>query len=217
MENLQKVKRVSNRTIKDRRILLCFVYICLLIFASAANAILVPLEVFTNNGLYGDSMNLYVAVTDAGSGQVDFTFHNENTFTSSIKRIYFDDGILSGIAAITEGPGTDFDISTTPSDLPSGNKLGPPFETTEGFSVGAEPSPAHNGINPGEWLTITFNLKSGKIFSDVVSNLQTNTLRIGVHVISLPDGSSEAAVTPEPATICLLAVSSLFILRKRRF
>jgi len=93
-----------------------------------------------------------------------------------------------------------------------------PYKANSVFNAGAEPSPAHNGINPGEWLTITFNLKSGKIFSDVVSNLQTNALRIGVHVISLPDGSSEAAVTPEPATICLLGVSSLaLLLRKRRF
>lgn len=181
-------------------------------------AVVYPLEVITNNGGYYNSadMNLYVQVSNGGD-EVDFTFYNENLFASSISRIYFDGGLLLGIAEITEGSGTSFSHPATPGNLPGGNPLEPPFVATAGFSIGSDAPRPDNGVNPGEWITVAFDLINAGTFSDVIDELNTGALRTGVHVIGLPDGSSESAVAvPEPGTVFLLGLGGLVLLGKRR-
>jgi hypothetical protein len=178
-----------------------------------------PFEVITNNGIYYNSgdFDIYVEVTNEETGQVDFTFYNESLFNSSIARIYFSENSLLDVAGIIEGDGTSFNQPATPGSLPGGRALEPSFVAIEEFSFsGGSPKPK-NGINPGEWVQITFDLTSGGTFGEVIDKLNTAAFRLGVHVIALPDGSSESAVTvPEPATICLLGLGSLTLLRKRR-
>ncbi|MHC4623780.1 MAG: PEP-CTERM sorting domain-containing protein [Planctomycetota bacterium] len=185
-----------------------------------------PLEVFTSNGSYYNSpaLDSYVVVSE-GVGGVDFTFYNESSIDSSLARIYFDDGSLLGIANVTSGPGTSFSQPANPSDLPNGGLLEPPFVTTEEFSIDGDPPLSHQGVNPVEpgnpleWVRINFNLVSGGTLSSVIDELNNGTLRIGVHIIGLPDGSSESAVTlpaPEPMTISLLGLGMLGLLIKRR-
>jgi hypothetical protein len=85
------------------------------------------------------------------------------------------------------------------------------------FSVGSEAPRPHSGINPGEWTAISFDLINGGSFQSVIEGLNTGVLRIGAHIIALPDGSSEGAIAvPEPATIALLGISALVLLRRRR-
>ncbi len=188
------------------------------IFASPLHAAYIyPLEVFTYNGGYYNSpnVNLYVEVSDIGAGRVDFTFYNESLIESSIARIYFDDDLLLDIADISEGDGTSFSQPATPGNLPGGNMLEPAFVTTNEFRIGAGPPPPKNGVNPDEWLRITFDYDG--IFEDVIDGLDAGTIRIGAHVIALPDGSSESVIAvPEPATVCLLGLGTLVLLRKRR-
>jgi hypothetical protein len=64
-----------------------------------------PLEIFTSNGAYYNSpdLDMYVVIS-SGPDVVDFTFYNESLINSSVAGIYFDDGSLLGIAAITNGP-----------------------------------------------------------------------------------------------------------------
>ncbi len=177
------------------------------------------LDIFTNNGMYSDSdkVSLLVEVTDGGDNKVEFKVRNESEIDCAIARVYFDDGALLGVAEIVDGAGTDFEQPATPGNLPAGNELEPPFETTQDFSMGPENQPPHKGINPGESLTIIFNLKDGYVYQDVLNQLDDLTLRIGAHVIAFPDGSSESAVTPEPATVAVLGMGGVLLcIRKRR-
>ena len=136
---------------------------------------------------------------------------------SSIADVYFDDGTLLGIAEITaSGAGVAFSQFANPNDLPSGNTIN--FNVTKGFSADSDPPVQPNGVNPGEWLNILFDLKSGKTYTDTLAALSlslanpgedvTGGLRIGIHVQGFADGESESFVNgppvPEPGTMLLL-------------
>ena len=193
------------------------VFLCHL---GTADAVIFPFEIFTNNGQYNDSSgSIFKVDVTNGEGTVKFTFTNESTFDCVIAGLYFDDGSLLGIDEIIDGPGTDFERDG-PGNLPAGNFLNPPFVADREFNIGAEnPAPKRgvNSIPAGEWVQIKFNLISDGTLQDVLNELHTGELRIGLHIISFPDGISESAVnTPEPATICLLGLGALGLLRKRR-
>jgi hypothetical protein len=125
---------------------------------------------------------IVVYVVDNGDGTVTFHFHNNGPLASSITDIYFDDGSLLAIASVTDGPGTDFEPLATPVNLPVGNDCVPDFETTAGFSADSEPPVQPNGANPSEYVDITFTLQGSQTFDDVVAELKSGALRIGIHV-----------------------------------
>ena len=176
------------------------------------------LQVFTNNGGFasGADLNLYVIASSENPGLVDFTFHNQSLVNSAIAELYFENNLLLSTAAITNGDGTLFNQTAAPKNLPSGRTLSPAFTTTDNLAFDSDPAPPKYGINPGESLKITFSLTEGSSFAAVLDALDSAALRIGAHVIALPDGSSESAVTPEPATVFLLALGSLALLRRKR-
>ena len=179
-----------------------------------------PLKVFTSEGLYHDSpdLNLYIEVSNGGANQVEFSFYNESSIDSCIAQIYFDDddGSLLGIANIA-GLGVSFSQSAVSGNLPGAKLLDPAFETTSEFSIDADSPPPKNGINPGEWGIISFDLTNDGTLEDVISGLNTNILRVGVHVIDLPDGSSISAVSvPELGTLMLLGTAGVWILTRKK-
>jgi hypothetical protein len=153
---------------------------------------------------------MQVEVTDLGGGQVLFTFRNLGPNASSITDVYFDDGTLLGIAALIDAdqnsgdPDVDFSQGASPPDLPAGNNCpGGAFQTTAGFTADSDPPMTQqNGVNPNESLGVIFNLQAGKTFNDVLIDLSTGALRIGIHVQGYASGGSESFVnnplTPEP-------------------
>ncbi|MHC4720460.1 MAG: PEP-CTERM sorting domain-containing protein [Planctomycetota bacterium] len=176
------------------------------------------LQVFTNNGGYasGDDLNLYVIASSENPGLVDFTFHNQSLVNSAIAELYFENNPLLSTATITNGAGTLFNQTAAPKNLPAACTLDPVFTTTDQFAFDSEPAPPKNGINPGQSLKISFSLTQGTSFAAVLDALDSAALRIGAHIIALPDCSSESAVTvPEPATVFLLAFGSLALLRRK--
>ncbi|MCK4850909.1 MAG: PEP-CTERM sorting domain-containing protein [Phycisphaerae bacterium] len=186
------------------------------------------LNIFTDNGDYADdpAVSLFVEVFryDNDDELVYFEFHNDSDdVESSIARIYFDDdlGLLSGPPDIVNGPGTIFSLEGSPPNLPAGNDLSPPFQKPPDFMATADEPPPTNGVNPStapdpdEWVAIIFDLVGGHSVSEVVEGLEDGSLRIGVHVIAFPDGSSESASAPEPATMGLMLMGGLMLLLGR--
>jgi len=197
----------------------CIALLLLISIPCTLRASYYPIEVFTNNGIYSDSpvINIYFDVLQSDIDSANFIFYNESLVPCSVARIYFDSEPLADFMEILAGPETSFSQFASPSDLPSGNNLEPAFETANDLCVKADPSPAKNGINPGQWVQITAEFKNGFTYGELISQLDTTEMRIGAHIIALPDGSSESAVNvPEPATIGLLVFGGVAALRKIR-
>lgn len=167
-------------------------------------------------------------------GQVVFRFRNEGPIDSRINDVYFDNGSLLGIAELIDiddgiagDDRVDFSEGASPGDLPGGNNVIPEFEVTEFFLADSDSpgkSDVENPYKPGvgaldgdQWLGICFDLIGGQTYTDVIDELNGGELlRIGIHVQSFPLGGSEAFVnTPEPATLGLLLIGGLAILRRR--
>ncbi len=183
---------------------------CLLLIPAVAYATPLGFYNITNNNptdvLTGKSQ-LLVDVT-ASSGDVLFTFRNSGPLASSITDVYFDDGSLLGIAEIKNTPGVSFLNPASPKNLPGGYDMRNPFVATAGFSADSNPPVQPNGVNPVESLGILFDLQVGQTYADVISQLSSGELRIGIHVQGFTGGGSEsfvnAAPVPEPATMLLL-------------
>ena len=152
------------------------------------------------DGAIGEAQ-LFVDVIDAGGSQVLFTFRNTGPAASSITDIYFDDGSLLALTVIDDSePGVSFSQFATPGNLPGGNNLVPSFMTMSGFSLESDsPGVQANGVNPGESLGVTFDLQLGSVFADVINDIESGSLRIGLHVQGFASEGSEAFVTIIPA------------------
>jgi len=179
------------------------------------------------NGSVGENQ-FFVEVGDYGSNQVLFNFFNTGPVASYIDGVYFDDGSLLGIAALIDAdqnggdPDVDFtEGSATPSDLPAGNLVG--FTTTAGFLADADPpSGGGNGIDTGGELGVVFDLQGSLTYADVISDLNSGDLRIGIKAQGFPNGGSEGfvnnGVIPAPAAVLLggLGIAMVGWLRRRK-
>lgn len=168
---------------------------------------------------------LFVDVNElANPNQVEFTFTNVGAAAMSITQIYFDDGSLLGIASVVNGPGVDISQGGAPPNLPGGNVID--FNTTAGFLATSDPPVETNGVNPGEFVSIIFNLVGGQTYADTIAALALGVanpgvdmpggLRIGIHVQGFANGGSESFVNggptggptpiPEPSTLAMALV-----------
>jgi hypothetical protein len=182
-----------------------------LMATSQTGAVLIDLEPFNVDESFDKSeIDIYVEVTE-DDGQVRFEFHNESIMDSTVASIYFEDGVLDGIADFEFTSDTLFEETKKPGNLPASNT----FVTA--YSADAIPPAPFKGIGIGDQLTIIMNLDAGATFEVLVGQINDNSLRIGIHVIALPDGSSFSAVSvPEPSTVAILGIGSLFLIKRKK-
>ncbi|MHC4891212.1 MAG: hypothetical protein ACYTEO_17300, partial [Planctomycetota bacterium] len=160
---------------------LFFAFMGAIVFSLPANVLQAvedyPIDIFSQNGLYYNDLDLYVEVSDATT-VVDFTFHNASLIDSSLARIYFEACLFLGTATITNGTGTSFTQPAVPGNLPNANLIQPPFVAVSEFSISGTPPPSHEGVNPGEWVKISFPLINSGTYQGVIDELNAETLRI---------------------------------------
>jgi PEP-CTERM motif len=159
---------------------------------------------------------LSVDVSDAGGGKVAFKFMNSGPSASSITAVYFDADELFAGMSIVNGSGVRFSLGATPRNLPGGKNIG--FDAI--LAADSDSPTQHNGINPGESLTVLFDLASGQTYQDILYALHGGVdLRTGLHVQAFSGGGSESFVNnPEPASVLLLGLGfvTLALIRRRR-
>ena len=151
------------------------------------------------NAAAGESQ-LFIDVTDAAgkddlsSSSVLFKFSNVGLAASSITQIYFDNSsVLKSVGPIADsGIGVDYSIASGNLNLPGGNSLTNKFVSD--FGIKANTPVSQEGVNPGEWVNVLFNLTPTKTLKDVISDMTTGSMRVGVHVQAFSNGGSEAFV-----------------------
>jgi len=180
--------------------------------AAAAQLHFTPLACQTT---YCQDIDVYVVVLPIDDC-ARLEFYNDSPIASSVGGLYFEKGPLDTVVALELGDGTFFEEGGNPARLPGGRSITPPFETA--YVVRALPPTFQNGIGPAEQLTLIFDLAPNTTFDDLITQLHSGELRIGIHVIGLPDGSSLSAInnTPEPAAVMILGMGCLLLIGMRR-
>lgn len=165
-----------------------------------------------------------------GTDRMFFELVNESTDPnddSSVKTLYFSTTDLSGDDPYVDGtdPGVDFSIGAN-----GGGNQGFPFTINHDLDALADPPPSTTGVNPNESLLVGYSFLNGADPGVILESLQAGDWNIGLHIIStaggqsekyvatfLPDGPDPQDPVPEPATLALLGMGTLFVVGRMRF
>ncbi len=160
----------------------------------------------TANTKIGESQ-ISVGLVGLSSSQIKIVVSNNGPSASSIADIYL--GGTSGLLVkkqIINGSGVAYSWGATPGNLPGGT-------SKADISADSNPPVSSRGINPGESVSLVFNIVRGKSLETIVSAIECGSLKVGMHVQAFKDGKSECfeidrnpPVVPAPGTLILASV-----------
>jgi hypothetical protein len=195
-----------------------------LLLATGAPALadLYGFDRITSNAPQNIEAQFSVDATDFGGGQVDFKFVNNVGVASNVAEIYFDDdaGVLTNTFSLIESATVDFAPGGSPPNLPGGNTI----SFVADYRAGAQNPSPQNGLNQAsDFLIIRFTLAGGKTFADVISAINGDTLRMGLHVQAIgTSGQSDSFVndgpvipSPGASVLSLIGLAMLAVRRSR--
>lgn len=195
------------------------------IAAGGTQADVVNFAVFENaQGASTQGLNLNVELIAVGS-TVDFTFRNQSTIPSVVTAVYFESNALStslltgGMIVLPQPGGVNFVIGATPPNPPGSIAAFGGVWGGNLLSIDAAAPPPHNGMGPGESVTVRFSLAGS--FQSLIEALSTDPpgFRMVQHVQALPGGASVWTVNqpvPGAGTGAALLTAGLVIARRRR-
>ena len=201
--------------------------LCLLTVAGVHASVIYDLGVYTDNGDFADDpgLDMYVEVSQYGQDQVLFEIVNANLIdSSSIKAAYFGGGdYLDDDYSIVNSSGVEFFEHKKVAQLQGG--MNSVLNTD--YSLGTKNQAPTNGINAGEKLGVIFDIENGYDFDAINANIASGNIFVGVHLIALPDDSSEWALNaatplpdpvpvPEPATLALFTFGAAVLAMSKR-
>jgi len=163
-------------------------------------------------------LQIQMKIEDLGGHEVLFTFENLGPDASSIADIYFEGNSLKRITSVDDGQsGVAFSLMASPSNLPGGRGIGDPFLAN--FSLDSDTPVQPMGVNPGERLGVAFLLRNCTTLPDLLGELASGELRMGIHVQGFSGGGSESLIStpvPETGTALLLGIGLMGLASQRR-
>jgi PEP-CTERM motif len=173
----------------------------------------------TNCSVLESQLSVTIGLNAINSSMVDFLFTNSGLAASSITDVYFDDPPpLLGLPGLISGSsGVNFAAGCSPGNLPGGN----PYGFTTAYCADSNAPSQPNGVNPDEWLRLSYTLQSGYTLDDVLNAIAGSSFQVGIHVQGFANGGSEAAImnatpVPEPASSVLFGIGAVAALVRRR-
>ena len=191
--------------------------------ASSINAALTTIELdFLESDAANPNIIINATITST-SDSVTIKIKNENgAMVSTVTKIFFHDTNQGFLGA---GPATNIDYSNSGIQFTSNNTATFPGGAASGFVVAfgfvAPEPPVTNGLDPGDFVTFSFNGTGTELPENQILDLfNSGNFRIGVLVqgIGGNDGPSASYVThiPEPSAILLSGLGTMLLLRRRR-
>lgn len=172
--------------------------LAMILVMSVSHATTLSFENITNNT--GTDLSGQISVvSNSVAGGVEFTFTNDVGIASSITDIYFDLGtntsLFSDISTVAMSDGVSYDLSPSPSDLPSGNTVG---FTSDFGGDSTSPKTSANGVNAtGEYITFLLTFGTGFDYNDYLADLINGNFRIGMHIQAIAGINCENSTDPE--------------------